>query len=70
MFKVCLDNFTGSNVENIAWLLEGCGRYVLRSDATHEPFAKMVRMKSIPNYLITESIAVGVDEAKTSHAAF
>ena len=48
VFKVCLDNFTGSNVENVAWLLEGCGRYLLRSDATHEPFAKMVRMKAIP----------------------
>ena len=70
MFKVCLDNFTGSNVENVAWLLEGCGRYLLRSDVTHEPFAKMVRMKYFQAFLATESLAVGVDEAKTSHAAF
>ena len=70
MFKVCLDSFTGSNVENVAWLLEGCGRYLLRSDATHEPFAKMVRTESIPIYLGIESSAVGVDEAKTSYAAF
>lgn len=44
MFKSCLDNFTGSNVENVAWLLEGCGRYLLRSDVTHEPFAKMLEL--------------------------
>lgn len=70
MFKVCLDSFTGSNVENVAWLLEGCGRYVLRSDATHEPFAKMVRTKQVPNYLLTEPITAGVDEAKANHATF
>ena len=70
MFKACLDNFTGSNIENVAWLLEGCGRYLLRSDATHEPFAKMVGTKSVPVYLGTEPSTVRVDEAKTSHAAF
>ena len=68
MFKVCLDGFTGSNVENVAWLLEGCGRYLLRSDITHEPFAKMVRMKPVPVCLGTDSTVVGVDEAKTSYA--
>ena len=71
MFKSCLDNFTGSNVENVAWLLEGCGRYLLRSDATHEPFAKMVGMKFFPVFLVIEFFfAVGVDEAKASYAAF
>ena len=70
MFKVCLDGFTGSNVENVAWLLEGCGRYLLRSDSTHEPFAKMVRTEFIHIYLGIESSPVGVDETKTSYAAF
>lgn len=42
MFKVCLENFSGSNIENISWLLEGCGRFLLRSDVTREPFSKMV----------------------------
>ena len=70
MFKVCLDNFTGSNVENIAWLLEGCGRYLLRSDGTHEPFAKMVRIGFVLVHSTTEPFAAGVDEEKTSHAAF
>ncbi|OCH88273.1 transcription factor [Obba rivulosa] len=42
MFKVCLDDFSGTNVENIAHLLEGCGRFLLRSEDTHEPFSKML----------------------------
>ena len=43
MFKVCLDDFSGTNVENIALLLEGCGRFLLRSEETQQPFSKMVR---------------------------
>lgn len=43
MFKVCLDDFSGTNVENIALLLEGCGRYLLRTDITQKRFATMVR---------------------------
>ena len=43
IFKVCLDDFSGTNVENIAMLLEGCGRFLLRSDDTRERFATMVR---------------------------
>lgn len=42
MFKVCLDDFSGTNIENIALLLEGCGRFLLRSDDTKQPFSKMV----------------------------
>ncbi|OBZ67192.1 Regulator of nonsense transcripts UPF2 [Grifola frondosa] len=44
MFKVCLDDFSGTNIENIALLLEGCGRFLLRSDDTREPFGKMVEL--------------------------
>ncbi|KAH8074200.1 ARM repeat-containing protein [Cristinia sonorae] len=44
MFKVCLDDFSGSNVENIALLLEGCGRFLLRSEETQQPFSKMVEL--------------------------
>lgn len=43
MFKVCLDDFSGTNIENIAMLLEGCGRFLLRSEETRQPFSKMVR---------------------------
>lgn len=42
IFKVCLDDFSGTNVENIALLLEGCGRFLLRSEDTHERFGTMV----------------------------
>ncbi|KAI0666624.1 ARM repeat-containing protein [Trametes maxima] len=44
MFKVCLDDFSGTNVENLALLLEGCGRFLLRSDDTRVPFAKMIEL--------------------------
>ncbi|TFK84735.1 transcription factor [Polyporus arcularius HHB13444] len=44
MFKVCLDDFSGTNVENLAMLLEGCGRFLLRSEETREPFSKMIEL--------------------------
>ncbi|EPQ57610.1 ARM repeat-containing protein [Gloeophyllum trabeum ATCC 11539] len=44
IFKVCLDDFSGTNVDNIAMLLEGCGRFLLRSDETKERFAKMLEL--------------------------
>lgn len=44
IFKVCLDDFSGTNVENIALLLEGCGRFLLRSEDTRERFGTMVRV--------------------------
>ncbi|KAH7912407.1 ARM repeat-containing protein [Hygrophoropsis aurantiaca] len=44
MFKVCLDDFSGTNVENIALLLEGCGRFLLRSDETRERFGTMLEL--------------------------
>lgn len=44
MFKVCLDDLSGTNVENIALLLEGCGRFLLRSEDTRERFGTMVRV--------------------------
>ncbi|CAL1708255.1 unnamed protein product [Somion occarium] len=44
MFKVCLDDFSGTNVENLALLLEGCGRFLLRSEETQQPFSKMLEL--------------------------
>ncbi|PPQ79942.1 hypothetical protein CVT25_003014 [Psilocybe cyanescens] len=44
MFKVCLDDFSGTNVENIALLLEGCGRFLLRSTDTSERFSTMLEL--------------------------
>ena len=54
IFKVCLDDFSGTNVENIALLLEGCGRFLLRSDDTRERFATMVSgYESISPFMIS-----------------
>ncbi|TFK20775.1 transcription factor [Coprinopsis marcescibilis] len=44
MFKVCLDDFSGTNIENIALLLEGCGRFLLRTDETRDRFATMLEL--------------------------
>ncbi|KAJ7346726.1 transcription factor [Mycena albidolilacea] len=44
VFKVCLDDFSGTNVENLALLLEGCGRFLLRSEETHQRFATMLEL--------------------------
>ncbi|RXW16776.1 hypothetical protein EST38_g9080 [Candolleomyces aberdarensis] len=44
MFKVCLDDFSGTNIENLALLLENCGRYLLRSEETRERFAAMLEL--------------------------
>lgn len=47
MFKVCLDNFTGVNIDNIAMLLEGCGRFLLRNEETGPRFKAMVIYDSV-----------------------
>ncbi|KAF9529410.1 armadillo-type protein [Crepidotus variabilis] len=44
MFKVCLDDFSGTNVDNLALLMEGCGRFLLRSDETSERFGTMLEL--------------------------
>ncbi|KAK1225711.1 mRNA decay protein [Marasmius sp. AFHP31] len=44
IFKVCLDDFSGNNVENLALLLEGCGRFLLRSEETRERFGTMLEL--------------------------
>ena len=41
MFKVCIDDFSGTNIDNLALLLEGCGRFLLRNDETKQRFAAM-----------------------------
>ncbi|KAI0248110.1 ARM repeat-containing protein [Lactifluus subvellereus] len=44
MFKVCIDDFSGTNVDNLALLLEGCGRFLLRNDETKQRFGTMVEL--------------------------
>ena len=70
IFKVCLDDFSGTNVENIALLLEGCGRFLLRSDDTRERFATMVSRYGL--FLVFELslsfVIAGVDETQAKYA--
>jgi regulator of nonsense transcripts 2 len=53
--KVCLDDFSGPNVENVATLLETCGRFLLRSEETGE------RMKSTLELLRRKRAAQNLD---------
>ena len=43
-FKICLDDFNGPNIENIATLLETCGRYLLRTPETSERMSGTLEM--------------------------
>lgn len=43
-FKVCLDDFNGPNIENMAMLLETCGRFLLRTQETSERMATTLEM--------------------------
>ncbi|KAI9453157.1 ARM repeat-containing protein [Lactarius psammicola] len=44
MFKVCIDDFSGTNIDNLALLLEGCGRFLLRNDETKQRFGTMLEL--------------------------
>ncbi|QRW21674.1 eukaryotic translation initiation factor 4G [Rhizoctonia solani] len=44
VFKVYLDDLTGVNVDNAAMLLEGCGRFLLRSEDTGSRMATMLEL--------------------------
>lgn len=43
-FKMCLDDFAGPNIENLATLLETCGRYLLRNEETGERTRNILEM--------------------------
>lgn len=42
IFKVLLDDFSGPNIDNFCTLLEGCGRFLLRSESTGEKMRQVV----------------------------
>ncbi|QRV94265.1 eukaryotic translation initiation factor 4G [Ceratobasidium sp. AG-Ba] len=44
VFKVYLDDMSGVNVDNAAMLLEGCGRFLLRSEETGARMATMLEL--------------------------
>ncbi|KAM0791783.1 hypothetical protein ACM66B_004046 [Microbotryomycetes sp. NB124-2] len=36
VLKVMIDDFSGPNIDNLCTVLEGCGRFLLRTESTHE----------------------------------
>jgi regulator of nonsense transcripts 2 len=42
VFKVLLDDFSGPNIDNLCTLMEGCGRFLLRSESTSEKMRAML----------------------------
>lgn len=53
VLKVCIDDFSGSNLDNLCTLLETCGRFLLRTESTREKMAAMLdtlkRKRSVQN---------------------
>ena len=43
-FKTCLEDFSGPNIDVLASLLEGCGRYLLRTEDTSARMRSMLEM--------------------------
>lgn len=56
VLKVLLDDFTGPNVDNLCTVLEGCGRFLLRSEATSE------KMRSILDTMKRKKAAMHLDQ--------
>ena len=46
IFGVFLGDFTGVNIDNTALLLEGCGRYLMRTEETKAKMLSMVYASS------------------------
>ncbi|GAA5999470.1 hypothetical protein JCM5350_005782 [Sporobolomyces pararoseus] len=44
ILKVLLDDFSGPNIDNFCTLLEGCGRFLLRSEATSEKMRQVIEI--------------------------
>ncbi|CBQ73954.1 related to NMD2-Nonsense-mediated mRNA decay protein 2 [Sporisorium reilianum SRZ2] len=53
--KVCLEDFSGPNIDVLASLLEGCGRYLLRTEET------LARMRSMLEMLRRKRAAAHLD---------
>ncbi|GAA5853891.1 hypothetical protein JCM8547_007487, partial [Rhodosporidiobolus lusitaniae] len=60
LFKVLLDDFSGPNIDNFCTLLEGCGRFLLRSESTNE------RMKQVLETYKRKKQALHLDERQNT----
>lgn len=65
-----MDDFSGANIDNIAMLLEKCGRYLMRTGETKEKMVSLVRWLFRPTPAhFAELISIGgadAQEAKRS----
>lgn len=55
LFKVCVDDFTGANIDNVCTLLESCGRFLLKTDTTAE------RMRAVIDTIKRKKVAQHLD---------
>ncbi|PRQ75790.1 Armadillo-type fold [Rhodotorula toruloides] len=60
IYKVLLDDFSGPNIDNFCTVLEGCGRFLLRSEATSE------RMRQVVDTFKRKKAAMHLDERQTA----
>ncbi|GAA6010941.1 hypothetical protein JCM10207_004002 [Rhodosporidiobolus poonsookiae] len=60
IFKILLDDFTGPNIDNFCTVLEGCGRFLLRSESTHE------RMRQVVDTFKRKKAATHLDERQNT----
>ncbi|BGP42681.1 mRNA decay protein [Rhodotorula kratochvilovae] len=60
IYKVLLDDFSGPNIDNFCTILEGCGRFLLRSEATSE------RMKQVVDTFKRKKAAMHLDERQSA----
>ncbi|GAA6002946.1 uncharacterized protein JCM10292_000260 [Rhodotorula paludigena] len=60
IYKVLLDDFSGPNIDNFCTMLEGCGRFLLRSETTGE------RMRQVVETMKRKKAAMHLDERQSA----
>ncbi|GAA5988927.1 hypothetical protein JCM11641_002917 [Rhodosporidiobolus odoratus] len=60
ILKVLLDDFSGPNIDNFCTMLEGCGRFLLRSESTNE------RMRQVIETFRRKKQAMHLDERQNT----
>ncbi|KAI5477244.1 regulator of nonsense transcripts 2 [Pseudohyphozyma bogoriensis] len=60
VFKVLLDDFSGPNIDNLCTVLESCGRFLLRSEATSE------KMKAVLETMKRKKGAMNLDQRQVT----
>ncbi|GAA5985262.1 hypothetical protein JCM10908_002591 [Rhodotorula pacifica] len=60
VFKVLLDDFSGPNIDNFCTFIEGCGRFLLRSESTAD------RMRQVVDVYKRKRAAMNLDERQSA----